>query len=231
VLAEFPDGESRLQVAFVNDLNVGGEDRNMMLHGLAISPEPWDPADLEILTQPASLAVVQAGNGRIVVDGVRWDTNEQNRDKGLRYAGALLANLGAAFAVPEPEPTWIPWTAIEQVGEYPYFRKRNGEVSMFAGGTIAAPFECVRPGTYEVFVNGRSTPAGGEYAKLELALDGAVLGEVEIASGADRLHRVARISVAAGRHTVSARFTNDRQIGREDRNVWIRGIGFRLVEP
>jgi hypothetical protein len=230
-LVDFPGGESRLQVAFVNDLNVGGEDRNMMLHGLAITPEPWNPAGLDILTQPASLVVMKPGAGRLVLDGVRWDTNEQNRAKGMRYASALLANLGASFVAPEPEPTWIPWTAFEQVGEYPYFGKRNGEVSLFTNGTIAAPFECVRPGNYDVFVHGRSTPAGGEYARIEVAVDGAVAGEVEIASGSDRSHRVGRLSITRGRHELSARFTNDRQVGRQDRNVWIRAVGFRRVEP
>ncbi len=124
----------------------------------------------------------------------------------------------------------MPWTAFEQVGEYPYFAKRNGEVSLFAGGAIAAPFECADGGIYSVFVRGRSTPAGGEFAKLEVSVDGEIVGEVEMASGSDRVFLVGTAAVTEGAHTLGARFTNDAQVGGQDRNVWIREIGFRRVE-
>ena len=63
-----------------------------------------------------------------------------------------------------------------------------------------------------------------------MSVDGEIVGEVERASGSDRAFRVGTASVAEGEHTLTARFTNDAQVGDQDRNVWIREIGFRAAE-
>ena len=231
VLADLPEGRSRLTVAFVNDRMTATEDRNMTLDAVLVGREPWRTEGLEVLTQPAALTVLSVGNGRLVLDGMRWDNNPGNLVKGYRYASALLANLGAPFAPPEPEPTWLLPAAFEPVGQIPYFGKSERELSLFAGGTVTARFRCVRAGTYAVLLRGHSTPAGGVYAAVELALDEAVIGEVEVTSGTDRVFTVATTTVSEGEHVLSARFTNDTQVGAEDRNLWLSGVGFRRAEP
>ncbi|KPK60030.1 MAG: hypothetical protein AMK73_08315, partial [Planctomycetes bacterium SM23_32] len=227
LLLELPAGTSRLTVAFVNDLFVGGEDRNMMLRGLAVTGRPWKPQGLEMPVQPAVLAVVQAGAGRLVLDGVRWDTNAANRTKGYRYASGLLANLGATFDRAEPAPVWIPGGRFEPVGQIAYSRKQPDQFAIFSAGAYAATFRCLADGSYNVLIRGRSTPAGGVFANAAVSVDGELVHEVNLHSSSDRVYRVGTLRLTAGLHTVTVEFTNDRTIDGEDRNLFVRDVGFR----
>lgn len=227
VLAHLPAGRHKVSVAFVNDAVVGTEDRNLILDAILIGREPWRAEGVEFLTQPPAVAIFAAGRGRVVLDGVRWDINTGNIVKGHRYASALLANLGASFEAPEPEPTWLSPLIFEPVGRITYFGKNERELSLYSSGEVAAGFACVTPGRYSVFLRGRSTPAEGVYAKVEMAVDGRRIAEVEVRSGTDRVFRVGTVELSQGRHVLSARFTNDLQTASEDRNLWVSGIGFR----
>jgi hypothetical protein len=227
VLLDLPRGRSRLAVAFVNDRFVAGEDRNMMLHALRLSAEPWEAEGLQVLTQPPALTVLHVGGGRLVLDGVRWDTNAANATKGLRYASGLLANLGATFIPVAPAPAWVPGGLFEPVGEITYFQREEDRFGMYSAGTVAASFESLTAGTYEVLVHGHSTPAAGVYGRVAVDVDGARVGEVGLDSGQDRAYSVGTVRLATGRHTVAVEFVNDQMIGNEDRNIYIRAVGFR----
>jgi len=228
LLVELPEGEVELKLAFVNDAQTANEDRNLLVDAILVDKEPIPESELQILTLPLALVAREAGDKRIVIDCVRWDTHDVTR--GRRYASALLANLGASFAAPAEEPSWIPLSVVEPVGTIPYFRKDDQQISLAAGGTVEAQFQCITEGLYTVVINGRSTPAQGQFAIASVAVDGQELGEAEIKARIGRKFNIGEVKLSQGKHNVTVAFTNDLNRDGEDRNLYIRGIGFRLKE-
>jgi hypothetical protein len=225
LLAELPHGEVELKLAFVNDIQTATEDRNLLVDAILVGEEP---IELQVMTLPLALAAKQVGSMHIVVDCLRWDTHGLVR--GRRYASALLANLGASFEATEKEPSWIPLSAIEPVGIIPYFRKDDQEISLVARGTVEAQFECATEGQYSVLIRGRSTPAQGQFGIALVAVDGQKIGDAEVRTRSDGTFLVGKTQMSQGRHKVMVAFTNDLYRDGEDRNLYIKGIGFRLEE-
>jgi hypothetical protein len=231
-LAELPGGDGRLGVAFVNDVQSGGEDRNLTVDAVLIGAEPLEAGgNTRFLSLPPATVVVAVGpRGRLVVDGVRWDTSGENRGRGRRYASALLRNLGAAFLPPEREGSWVGPAAFKPVGEIPYYSQNAERVALVAAGTVTAVFECAQAGRYEVLVKGWSVPAVGEYARVALRLDDEAVGEVEVASGSSAVFALGTVTLRPGPHTLTAQYTNDLWKAPEDRNLYLQGVGFRRAE-
>ena len=50
------------------------------------------------MTTPPAVAAVRCGKGTLVIDQLRWDTEERNARKAARYACSLLTALGAQFS-------------------------------------------------------------------------------------------------------------------------------------
>ncbi len=231
-----PQGEFRLSAAFVNDQSSADEDRNLFLDALVLGRAPLRTDGVALLTRPPAVAVAQAGGQRggagcrVVVDLIRWDRNKKNAARADRYASALLANLGASFAMPAPEPEWILPDAIEPVGEIPYFRKTAKQLSLVAAGTVSAQFDCVKAGVYDAFIRARSDPAEGTYAIAALAVDGHAVGEVEIANSTPAAFPVGQIRLGTGQHRLTVAYTNDLWREDADRNLFLNAVGFRRVE-
>ena len=228
LMVELPQGEVELKLAFVNDIQTADEDRNLLVDAILVDKQPIPVSELQILTMPLALAAGESNNTRIVVDCVRWDTHDVIR--GRRYASALLANLGASFESPKEEPSWIPPSAVEPVGTIPYFRKDDREIGLAASGTVEAQFECMTEGQYAVLIRGRSTPAQGQYGIASVAVDGRKVGEAEIKTSFAGNFHVGKVKLSQGKHKVTVAFINDFNRNGEDRNLYIRGIGFRLEE-
>ena len=226
-LAELPSGRHDIAVAFVNDTNAGGEDRNMVLDAIIVDREPLPKSEMRFLTLPPSLAVRDSGGLRVVVDGIRWDASPRNATKGRRYASTLLGNLGARFTMPEVGASWVPPAAFEPVGRVPYFSNANGQVKLLASGTVRARFQCAVDGEWTVVVRGRSDPALGEFGKALVSVDGREVGEVEVASRTPNEFTVGRVRLSEGVHTVALKFTNDVWRDGHDRNLYVMGVGLR----
>lgn len=228
-LAELPGGSGKLGVAFVNDVQVGREDRNLTVDAVLIAAEPLAAGgNTRFLSLPPATAAVTVGaQGRLLVDGVRWDTQSANRVRGRRYASALLRNLGAAFLPPEREGSWVGPAAFKPVGEIPYYSQTSERVALVAAGTVTASFECAQAGRYEVLVKGWSVPAVGEYARVALRVDAEAVGEVEVASGSSAVFALGAVALRPGPHTLTLQYTNDLWKPPEDRNLYLQGIGFR----
>ena len=231
-LAELPGGAGKLGVAFVNDVQIGLEDRNLTVDAILIGTEPLEVgSNTRFLTLPPATAVITVGSrGRLVVDGVRWDTSGENRGRGQRYASALLRNLGAAFLPPEREGAWVGPASFKPVGEIPYYSQNAERVALVAAGSVEATFECVQAGRYEVLVKGWSKPAVGEYARVALRLDDEAVGEVEVATSSSAVFVLGSATLQAGPHRLTVQYTNDLYSPPEDRNLYLQGIGFRRAE-
>jgi len=229
-LAELPGGTGALGVAFVNDVVVGREDRNLTVDAVAIGAAPVDAGTgTRFLTQPPALTAMVPSplGGRLVVDGVRWDTTGENRLRGRRYGSALLRNLGAAFRAPERAAAWVRAGHLRPVGTIPFFSQDDERVALVAAGTVEATLECATTGRYEILVRGWSVPAAGGYARVVLRLDGDDLGEVEVRSRSSAVFPSVTTEAKAGSHSLSVQYTNDLWQPPEDRNLYLQGIGFR----
>jgi len=119
---------------------------------------------------------------------------------------------------------------VEPVGTIPYFRKDDREIGLAASGTVEAQFECMTEGQYAVLIRGRSTPAQGQYGIASVAVDGRKVGEAEIKTSFAGNFHVGKVKLSQGKHKVTVAFINDFNRNGEDRNLYIRGIGFRLEE-
>jgi hypothetical protein len=231
-LAELPGGAGKLGVAFVNDLQSGREDRNLTVDAVLVGAEPLEAGgNVRFLNLPPATAVIAVGSeGRVVVDGVRWDAPGGNRERGRRYASALLRNLGAVFLPPEPEGAWVGPASFKPVGTVPYYSQDTERVALVAAGSVTAVFESAQAGRYEVLVKGWSQPAAGEYARAAVRLDDVAVGEVEMASGSSAVFVLGNVTLRAGPHRLTVEYTNDLWKPPEDRNLYLQSIGFRRVE-
>ena len=229
VLGMLPVGEVEITVAFVNDLTQNGQDRNLMLDAIAVDRTPIGDGGVEFLTMPPALAAARCGRNRLVLDGIRWDTAKRNALKGRRYASALLGNLGVAFKPPPPAASWIPTAQFDAVGKIAFFRKEESELGLFSAGVVGADFECIRDGEYSVVLSGHSTPARGEYAEARISIDGRTLETVMVSSAATAEFDAGALRLGKGKHRVEVAFVNDLQAGGEDRNLLVRGVGFRPI--
>jgi hypothetical protein len=185
---------------------------------------------VDVLTSPPALASLTVGQGRIVVDCLRWDTNERDAAKARRYASALLQNLGAAWRSGlAADPDWLPLQLFEPVERIPYFSNNGSQIVFYSGGAVSAPFRTLRAGRYAVVVRGRSNDAGGEYARVAITIGEGAQVEGEIRSVQARPFEIGEIRLGAGEQTLTLRYTNDGMVGGVDRNLWITGIGLRRI--
>jgi len=238
VLVPLPAGTVELAVAFVNDASADGEDRNLVLGSVTVDTAPFALPGAQFLTRPPAVVVLDipaAPNRapyRLVLDTIRWDRPGRNRVRANRYASAVLANLGAAFARPQTEADWILPNAIEPIGEIPYFKKTATEVSIVAAGSVQAEFLCKRAGRYTVVLRARSRPAGGTYAVARISIDGRQVGECEVRSEVSDVFTAGTAALSPGRHRVVVEYTNDVYDPDKgwDRNFYLNAVGFAPAE-
>ena len=228
-LISLPAGPARISIVFINDAVIGTEDRNLFLDAVLLGRQPMVLSDIALLTLPPAVIASHRMNGELVLDGVRWDNNLQNQVKAGRYASTLLAGLGASFVPPGPSPSWVEAPYFELVGESPYFENTGGELAFATNGTARATFLCVKSGTYDLLLRGRSTAVQGKYGIAQVYVDGRDAGEVEVNSGGTATFALGRmVDLSEGEHMVSVAFINDYYAPPEDRNLYVSAVGFRI---
>ena len=226
-LAELPAGRNKLEIIFINGSPWGGG-RELVLDSLVIKEKAAIPDNIEFITLPAALVNIKTDNNQIIIDNIKWDSNERNLTKGLRYASALLANLGASFEIDKRgDITWLDIEKFELIGESPYFEKTVDQLRLRSDGTVSADFDCAQKSKYTVYVRGYSTPVKDEYALVEVLIDDKVVGEKIIASSMSDEFEIGAVTIPEGEHQISVSFVNDLWEDGQDRNLFIDGIGFR----
>ncbi len=228
-VVRLPKGTVTLELSFINDLCRNGEDRNLFLDALLIDREPISNENLELLCLPPALVQVEPKPGlRVILDFVRWDVNEANRLRGLRFASTLLANLGVPFTSVRSDIDWIDPRFFEKAGDIAAFSRTDACLNLYSGGRVKATFTCASAGRYAVLLRGWSTPLKDVYAKAAVWIDGERIGEAELQSGRPRDFPAGSAELAAGDHELSVEFTNDEWAGPggEDRNLYLMGAGF-----
>ncbi len=228
LLLYLPGGQVHLGISFVNDATVGGEDRNLYLDAVVLSRERLEGGGVAVLTVPAAVAAIPVGAGHLVIDGVRWDRTGGAR--GRRFANVLLRNLGAQFAAPAGVTTWVKGGRFSLDSRSPGVNRiERGTVCLLANGAAAAPFRCATAGRYELLVGGRSSPAGGAYARVRVSVDGTAVGVAELRSSVSGVFSAGTAKLPAGEHSIRLAFINDLYEDGQDRNAWVDAAGLRLI--
>jgi len=216
-------GEHEVSVAFVNDAsNPPLEDRNLYVDKVLIARDLHSRL-VRFFTSPPAIAELERGQGKVVVDLVRWDTEEQNARKAARLASTLLTAMGGDFR-PRLGTTIACDKMAPQPG-MPFFSNRGGVASLACNGYVKTPIEVAAAGRYTMELVASGTPAAGVYPLVEVAIDGAKLGQVQLTSGAWRSYFLG-VSLPAGAHELRLSFVNDFNTGGEDRNLMLDKVTF-----
>ncbi|HPD16363.1 MAG TPA: carbohydrate-binding domain-containing protein [Planctomycetota bacterium] len=221
---EVAKGRHKVTVSFTNDASdpAKGEDRNLIVDKLLIARHE-KKGDLLFLTTPPAVACLPRGEGLLVLDFLRWDTEERNARKAARYASTLLAALGGDFA---DRPSWaIECETMSPQPDMGWFRADNTAAHLACNGWIKTPIEVAVAGRYTMELVAGGTPAQGVYPDVEISVDGKKAGEVQLTGGGLRPYPVA-IDLPAGKHELALRFTNDLNVGGEDRNLTLDKVVF-----
>jgi hypothetical protein len=218
VLAQAPAGKHDLAFSFVNDAQIGKEDRNVYLSHFYIQPvdEPGD--DFQSHAQPAALATIPVGKGSILVDTIKWDEPGEHAQPARAFVASLLVKLGAyprdfALAAMEAEHMKIEEVAHNKASAI--------ETCLANQGSLWAPIVADRAGDYELRIHGRGKQALGEWPILIVKLGGKEIGKVTLRSSSTVPFSLP-VALTAGEHDLEMRFINDYyEPGKEDRNAYI----------
>ncbi|MBM4032238.1 MAG: hypothetical protein FJ291_10675, partial [Planctomycetes bacterium] len=221
---EVAKGRHKVSVAFTNDASdpAKGEDRNLYVDKLLIARHE-KKGDLVFLTTPPAVVAKRIGKGLVVIDQLRWDTEERNARKAARYASTLLAALGGDFA---DRPSWaIECETMSPQPDMPWFSRQGSTANFGCNGWIKTPIEVAAAGRYTMELMAGGTPCQGVYPHVEIRIDGKKAGEVQLTSGGLRPYPIA-IELPAGKHELALAFTNDLNVGGEDRNLTLDKVVF-----
>ena len=224
VFGHVEKGRHRVSVAFINDQSNSEkhEDRNLYVDKVLVAFDP-NP-DASFLTSPPVTARIRRGQGQVVIDQLRWDTEQRNGRKATRYVSSLLTALGGDFT-----PRFCVTVECETLKPPPgmqHFRVAGGIVSQATNGTIRGPIHVAVAGRYTMELTARGTQLDGIYPLVEIHLDGQEqqqqqerLGQVQIASDHWRSYPLS-VQLPEGTHELSLSFVNDaNRPGEADRNV------------
>jgi len=221
--ASLAAGTHELALAFDNDAYAPPEDRNLYLDEVRYGPDT-SPNGVHALTRPGVLAETDLGRGRILLDEVNWEAPGQHAAKAERLLSALLTERGATLQSPvqlrleAEEMTPVRVSAIAT---------NDGIVWLYSAGWLQRSVRFNEAGTYHFEITGLGVPAQGVYPRVELRIDDAVRGTVDITSPTLATFTLVT-NVTAGTHTVALAFVNDFYAPPEDRNL---GLDWLVIRP
>jgi hypothetical protein len=224
IAVEAPAGEHRVSLAFVNDANIDGQDRNMLIRDLTIQPAPLVEG-VDLLTSPAAVVSFPSGNGRVLIDCLRWDDSPHAGSRGLRALAGLLTGLGATFSV--SSGSIVEGESMTIVPEREWNRLQGSELYLGTSGGAEVKVRVAKAGRYLVDVVGWGTPVDNEYPILGVLVGGEPRGTVELRSDSFQPHRVGEMDLPEGEAMLRLEFTNDKQVVPADRNAHIDRVEFR----
>jgi len=216
-------GTHEVEVAFTNDASrPPNQDRNMYVKSVLVAPAQATTRS-EFLTQPAALVRFPRGQGSFVVDNITWDTEEANGAKATRFVCGLLTGLGARFS--SRIGVVVQAEDMEPQPGMRYFSKGGGRVTIATAGYIETEVEVARAGHYRVELVAGGSPAAGVYPIVEVATNGRSIGQVELTTGSLKPYLL-EADLAEGVQKLRVTFTNDSNVGGEDRNLYVGRVVF-----
>lgn len=217
-------GRHKVTVAFINDgSNPPREDRNLYVDKVQIARDD-DPSGVTFLTRPAAVAVARQGKGSVIIDLLRWDTEEENARKAARYACSLLTALGGDFR-PRLGVTFE-CEAMTPKPNLMHFSRLGTHVAMATNGYVEQVVEVAKSGRYTLELLAGGSEAEGVYPLVEILLDGKKIGQAQLTQSGWKTYPV-EVNLESGTHNLRLAFVNDRNIpGVGDRNVQFDKVTF-----
>ncbi len=221
---EVEKGTRKVAVAFINDgSDPPREDRNLHVDKVLVARDD-SPVGVKFLTTPPAVAYQRVGKGLVVIDQLRWDTEERNARKAARYACGLLTALGGDFAA--RDGVAVECETMEPQPGMLHFHVRGTHAALACNGWIATSIEVAAAGRYTAELVASGSAVEGVYPHVNLLIDGKRAGDVQLTSGAWRPYPVA-VELPEGKHQLKLEFDNDQSIpGVADRNVMIDKVVF-----
>ena len=211
-------GRHEVSVAFTNDgSDPPREDRNLYVDKVLVAPDDGGER-IDFLTTPPAVAVAACGKGTLVVDQLRWDTEDRNARKAARYAASLLTALGGDF--PPRLGVTVECETMEPQPDMLHFHNHGTFVALACSGYVKTPIEVAATGRYAVEIAASGSEAAGVLPIVEVRIDGKPVGQVRLASTAWRPY-VLQLDLPQGTHELALAFTNDYNRDGEDRNVML----------
>jgi hypothetical protein len=214
-------GEHEIEVRFINDRNAPPEDRNFYLREVAVGLAPPNmPQVVQIASGPC-VAALPLGKGMVVVNFLRWDTEENNANKAQRFFAALLTGVGADFR--DEFGVAYDITEFKPMEGLAHYSASAGIARLGSSGWIEGQIEVPTTGDYLLRIEAGGTKAAGEYPQVAVSVDGQEVATVNLTGEGWRYYSV-RTRLEAGQHTLRLLFTNDYYKPPEDRNLMLRGL-------
>jgi len=217
-------GPHKLTVSYINEGGTSAdEDRNLYVDKVLVAYDTGQ-SRIAFLTCPPALAVVPYGKGNIVLDQVRWDTEERNTRKAARYACSLLTALGGDFD--SQLGVTVECENMESQPNRPQTRYRSSFVSIASEGYLCTRIQVAETGDYQMELVASGTQAENIYPQVEVHLDGRKVGTIQLVHSGWRPYPM-DIKLTEGAHELRLTFVNDLYIpGIADRNVQLDKVVF-----
>lgn len=94
-----PPGDHSVRIELVNYAYIAPDYRRLIIDKIRYGASSDNGSVVE-LTRPAALVKINKGNGQIVIDNIKWDTETNDPKRALRYVSNILTNLGGRFGAP-----------------------------------------------------------------------------------------------------------------------------------
>lgn len=222
-----PPGRHKLSLVFLNDANLGGEDRNLFVRSLLVQPAPGGEK-LDFVTSPGAVVSFPAGRGTVLIDCLRWDDSPHADGRGRRALADLLTGLGAAFSLTAGSVVEAETMTVKPPRRWNQIRA--SELYLGTTGGAETTVEVVRAGRYAVDLVGWGTPCAGGYPVLQLLVNGRPVGKVELVGSSPQPQRLGVVSLPRGKVVLRVEFLNDLNAPPEDRNAHLDRLTFQRVE-
>lgn len=221
-----PRGQASISFKVENAADWAEDDAAFRLVSVIINPPVKVPSDLKFLAGPGTAAAWKKGSSQVVALTLKTELMSGNAVKSERLLGALCANLGMEFTIPETSGGDALPLELFKVESGPYNTAQSGMLELRSTGSAVAEIFAAQAGTYSIEVQAESSIAAGVFSEFAVEIDGKEVGRAICTRGELTSYTLKGITVSAGRKQVRVRFTNDASSGSEDRNLFIRRIAF-----
>jgi hypothetical protein len=217
-------GTHEVTVAFVNDSSrPPEEDRNLEVGKILTAPDT-EPHRVEFLTRPPVAVAVRSGQGRVVLDQLRWDTEEANSRPAARYAVSLLTQLEGNFT-PRPSTT-IQCAEMTPQPKMKHYSSQGGVASLNCSGWIKTDLQVAVAGRYSLELVASGSISDGVYPLVAVKIGDQPVGEIQLTTGGWKTYPL-EVELAQGTHELAVEFVNDfTSPAGEDRNLRVDRVVF-----
>ena len=218
LVAEIQKGTHRVKLEFVNDASdsATGEDRNLFIDSLLVGQAQPTDSRVKFLTVPSALAEIKFGDGRVVIDRIRWDTEQENAPKAARHACSMLTALGGTF---ESAPSAVLETELMTPNEgIHYYSVQGGITYMGSNGTLSSPIMVAKTRAYTAELVASGDSSEDVFPLVEVWIDGEKVTDIQLTTGSWQRYPV-ELELTKGTHQLQLKFVNDHSSPSGDRNL------------